>query len=71
MKTYKTLKKDSKTYTNALIHFRRQFKDVVKLTKLYLNDELQVIAGEWIDSKGVINFNSGYLIECKYTVTIK
>jgi hypothetical protein len=47
-------------YDKSLTAFRKQFKDVVKINKLYVNDENKVYSAEWIDSNGVINFNGGY-----------
>lgn len=47
-------------YNQSLSHFRKQFTDVVSITKLYVNKDSKVYAGEWIDSKGNICFNSGY-----------
>ena len=56
----KEVKRSGKTHAAALFAFRKQFKDVVKMTKIYINEEGKVYAGEWIDSKGVINFNGGF-----------
>lgn len=49
-----------KTYQLALSAFQKQFNDVVSMKRIYINDENKVYAGEWLDSKGVHNFNSGY-----------
>ena len=64
----KELKRNGKTHAAALINFRKQFKDVVKMTKLYINEERKVYAGEWIDSKGVINFNGGFAPDIFMTI---
>lgn len=64
----KKLSKTKGSYQTALIHFRKQFKDVVELTKLYIGDG-KVVAGEWIDSNGVVNFNSG--VEGTYDTVVK
>ncbi len=56
MKNQKMNRK-AKMYTKSLNHFRKQFKDVVELTKVYVRNG-QIVAGEWIDSKGVVNLNS-------------
>lgn len=65
--TYQTLNtkkpKVKAFYESSLSKFRKQFKDVVCITKLYVNAEGKVFAGEWQDSKGVINFNGGYAID--------
>ena len=53
-------KTGGKTYTKAFNAFKAQFKDVVRMTRLYVNDQNKVYAGEWIDSKGIINFNGGF-----------
>ncbi len=55
--TTKRLSRQTEMYKKALKHFRNQFKDVAELTKLYVSDKA-IVAGEWIDSKGIINFNS-------------
>jgi hypothetical protein len=58
-------------YELSLNNFRKQFKDVVSITQLYVNKEGKVYAGEWIDSKGVINFNSGWAIDCAKVINFK
>lgn len=67
----KVLRKESPAYSKYLNHFKKQFGDVVELVRLFINDSNQVYAAEWIDSKGVINFNSGYAIDLKVTVIVK
>ena len=64
----KDLRRSGKTHAVALINFRKQFKDVVKMTKIYINEERRVYAGEWIDSKGVINFNGGFAPDIFMTI---
>lgn len=56
----KEVKRNSEQYQKAIAAFSKQFKDVQKMTKLYINDENRVYAGEWIDSRGTINFNAGF-----------
>jgi hypothetical protein len=66
----KALKKTSPTYQKVLNHFRKQFFDVVDLTKIFINSDDQVYAGEWIDSYGITNINSGYLPDLKTVILI-
>jgi hypothetical protein len=54
------IKRSTPFYTKTLEAFRKQFKDVAKMTRIYINEAGKVYAGEWVDSNGVINFNSGY-----------
>lgn len=58
-------------YQTSLTNFRKQFKDVVRITRLYVNDQNKVFAGEWIDSKGTINFNGGYAIDRVKTIVFE
>lgn len=50
-------------YSLSLANFRKQFKDIKELRKVYVNKENKVFAGEWIDSSNVINFNGGYAVD--------
>lgn len=68
MKSLITINRSNPFYTTSLNNFRKQFKDVVRMTKVYVNLEKKVFAGEWIDGNGVINFNSGYAPEVYKTV---
>ena len=56
-------KKVKSFYETSLTNFKSQFKDVVRMTKVYVNSNGKVFAGEWIDSKNVINFNGGYAVD--------
>lgn len=58
-------------YQKSLTNFRAQFKDVVEIRQLYVNAEGKVYAGEWLDSRGVINFNSGWAIDCVKIIWFK
>ena len=69
--TYQTISRSHSFYATSLNNFKSQFKDVVTMTKVYVNKDRKVFAGEWIDSKGVINFNGGYAIEAVKTVEFK
>lgn len=55
-------------YDLSLTNFRAQFKDVVSISKLYVNDAGKVFAAEWLDSRNVINFNSGYAPDVAKTI---
>lgn len=65
--TYKTLNLNRPEvrafYDKSLNAFSRQFKDVVTISKLYVNAQGKVFAGEWRDTRNVINFNGGYAID--------
>jgi len=67
----KVLRKDSATYAKYLANFRKQFPNISHLTKVYVNHQNQVFAGEWVDTKGVYNLNSGYAPDVKFTIYIK
>jgi len=67
----KTLKKTTKTYAKAMATFNKQFGNVTEITKLYVNADGQIYAGEWLDSTGQVNFNSNYLPDCAQVITIK
>lgn len=71
MEYYKIVKRSHKFYNQSLTAFKRQFKDVVKINRIYVNKEKKVYAGEWIDSKGVINFNGGYAIDLWKTIVFE
>lgn len=58
----------SKTYNKALTAFRKQFKDVVYMTAIHINDAGKVYAGEWYDSRGIFNFNGGYAPDLHKTI---
>jgi hypothetical protein len=58
----------SATYNTSLAAFRKQFIDVVYITNVYVNKEGKVYAGEWYDSKGIVNFNGGYLLDLAKTI---
>lgn len=64
---YKTLNvKNPKVkafYDSSIKKFRKQFKDVTTLNKLYVNADGKVFAGEWQDSNHVTNFNGGYAVD--------
>jgi len=64
------IKKESKSYKKALSIFKLQYGDVIVIKKIFLNKDNKVYAGEWIDSKGVIHFNSGYLLDLEKTITV-
>lgn len=64
----KTLKRSSQIYEHVITSFRKQFKDVIKINLIYLNDKNKVFAGEWIDSKGVLNFNGGFAPDVHKTI---
>ena len=66
----RTISKDSKVYLRALLSFRKQF-DVVEITRLFVNSDNQVYAGEWIDSKGVINTNCNTAPDYRFTIMVK
>lgn len=75
MSTVKTLTlqnpKSKEFYERSIANFRKQFKDVVEITKLYVNAEGKVYAGEWLDSRGVINFNGGFALDLAKTIIFK
>lgn len=64
-----TKKRSNPLYAQALAAFKKQFKDVVRMDKLYVNDKNKVYAGEWIDSKGVPNLNSGFAPDVAIDIT--
>lgn len=51
-------------YDKSLAIMRKQYKDVVTISQLHVNAEGRVFSGEWKDSKGVINFCGGWVIDC-------
>lgn len=53
-----------KFYEQSIARFRKQYKDVAQLREIHINKEGKVFSGEWLDSKGVINFCGGYLPDC-------
>lgn len=55
-------------YESSLKAFRKQFKDVATLSRLYVNKEGKVFAGEWQSANGTINFNGGYTIDAVKTI---
>lgn len=55
-----TRKKGGNTYNLALKNFSEQFKDIAEMKCIYINSDNKVYAAEWIDTRGVFNFNSGY-----------
>lgn len=71
MNTTETQTTSSKLYQKAMIIFSRQYKDMVRITRLYVNKDGKVYAGEWIDSKGVINFNAGYALDLVKVIEFK
>jgi hypothetical protein len=68
MNSIKKLSKSKPFYSTALQAFKKQF-DCVELTKLYVFNG-KVVAGEWIDSKGVFSFNCGCLLNYDTVVNI-
>lgn len=64
------LRKSSPIYSLFLKRFQKQYGDVAELTKLYLNKEKKVYAGEWKDSEGVVNFNGGFAIDLEETIEV-
>ncbi len=66
----KIISKHSKLYQKALNSFRKQF-DVAEITKLFVNIDNQVYAGEWIDSNGNYNMNCNAAVDCKFTVIVR
>lgn len=58
-------------YDLSIANFRAQFKDVVSMSKLYVNAEGKVFAGEWLDSNNVINFNAGYAPDTVKTIVFE
>jgi hypothetical protein len=66
---YVTKKRSNPLYAQALAAFKKQFKDVIKITKLYVNDNNKIYAAEWIDSKGVPNFNTGFAPDVAIDIT--
>lgn len=66
---YVTKRRSNPLYEQALKAFRKQFKDVARIDKLYVNDKNKVYAGEWVDSKGVPNFNSGFAPDVAIDIT--
>ena len=68
MKSLIIINRSNPFYTTSLNNFRKQFKDVVSMNKVYVNSDKKVYAGEWIDSKGVVNFNGGHAPDVFKTV---
>lgn len=68
MESHRKLSRKTKGYKVALEAFRKQFKDVVSMTRVYINDQNKVYSGEWIDSKGVVNFNGGFAPDVVTTI---
>ena len=58
-------------YHKSLNIFRNQYGDVVFLTRLYVNKENKVYGGEWLDSKGTINFTGGFALDIEKEITFK
>lgn len=52
------LSRKSKFYLKCIECFKKQF-DVDSIIKVHLNAEGRIIGGEWKDSQGAVNFNSG------------
>lgn len=50
----KTLSKTKPFYQTVLNHFKKQYKDVEKITTLKITSDNKICGGEWIDSKGNI-----------------
>ena len=65
--TTETKFKNSKDYKKAFAAFSKQF-DVAELLAIHINDEGKVYAGEWLDSNGVFNFNSGFAPDVAKTI---
>lgn len=53
-----------KFYEESIARFRKQYKDVVQLREVHINQEGKVFSGEWLDSRGVSNFCGGYVPDC-------
>lgn len=51
-------------YDGLLAHMKKQYKDVVSIDEAHINDSNKVFSAQWKDSKGVINFCGGYVIDC-------
>lgn len=51
-------------YDLSMANFRKQYKDVEELTALHVNKNGKVFSGEWIDSKGIVNFCGGWAVDC-------
>lgn len=61
----------SKAYYDGLLdHMRKQYKDVVSITELHINASGKVFSAQWIDSKGVINFCGGWVVDCVKIVRV-
>jgi len=71
MAARKILRKDSKGYQKYLEHFKKQFSNISRLTKMYVDADNKVYAGEWIDGKGTYHFTSGFAPDVKYIVYVK
>lgn len=63
-----TYTRASEFYLDCLVRFRKQFKDIVKMTCAYVNDNNRVFAGEWVDNDNVPNLNSGFAPDVKMTI---
>lgn len=70
MKTTKKINRGSALYAKAMKVFGAQFGDVAEIVRLFVNNENQVYAAEWNDSKGMTNFNSGYAPDVKTIINI-
>lgn len=66
MKTVKLNLDDFKTrclYEKVIAGMRNQYKDVVQIKELHVNANSKIFSGEWIDSRGVVNFCGGCVID--------
>lgn len=66
MKTVKMNLDNFKTrclYERVIAGMRQQYGDVVQITQLHVNGEGKIFSGEWINSKGVINFCGGFAVD--------
>jgi len=63
-----TLSKSKPLYKKVLQHFRKQYKDVLELTILRIDEDNNICGGEWINSKDVVCI--AFNFDCVRTIKI-
>lgn len=66
--TNKILRRSHSFYKTAMINFSKQYKDIAKINRVFINKDKKVFAAEWVDGRGVYNIIGGIYPDIVKTV---